>query len=72
MCVCVVSGECIGEKYKGLAWDEDTVDGLERTLRLNKNLLDHFRVLAASNEETDEVSEEPQVLTCIFFFLIYN
>ncbi|XP_041922738.1 transient receptor potential channel pyrexia-like isoform X2 [Alosa sapidissima] len=49
------SGECVGERYKGLAWDEDVVDGLERTLRLNKNLLDHFRVLAASNEDTDQV-----------------
>ncbi|XP_062375436.1 transient receptor potential cation channel subfamily A member 1 [Sardina pilchardus] len=49
------SGGGIGQKYKGLAWDEDTVDGLDRTLRLNKNLLDHFRVLATSNEDTDEV-----------------
>ncbi|KAL2083200.1 hypothetical protein ACEWY4_020973 [Coilia grayii] len=49
------TGEVISEKYRGLAWDEDTVDGLENTLRLNKNLLDHFRVLAARNEDTDEV-----------------
>ncbi|XP_063047327.1 transient receptor potential channel pyrexia [Engraulis encrasicolus] len=49
-------GEVINEKYRGLAWDEDMVDGLESTLRLNKNLLDHFRVLAASNEDTDEVT----------------
>ncbi|XP_028846032.1 transient receptor potential channel pyrexia [Denticeps clupeoides] len=50
------SGECLGSKYKGLAWDEDEVDGgLDQTQSLNKSLLDHFRILAASNEDTDEV-----------------
>ncbi|KAK7140698.1 hypothetical protein R3I94_013090 [Phoxinus phoxinus] len=48
--------EYIGNKYKGLATDEDAVDGLKNTkIQLNKRLLDHFRVLAASNKDTDEV-----------------
>ncbi|XP_066534368.1 transient receptor potential channel pyrexia [Hoplias malabaricus] len=47
----------VGSKYKGLAWDEDVVDGADsdKDQHLNKHLLDHFRVLAASNKDTDEV-----------------
>ncbi|KAI4884950.1 hypothetical protein NFI96_021749, partial [Prochilodus magdalenae] len=44
-----------GSKYKGLAWDEDTIDGGDKEEQLNKRLLDHFRVLAASNKDSDEV-----------------
>ncbi|KAG1941629.1 transient receptor potential channel pyrexia [Pimephales promelas] len=48
--------EYVANKYKGLATDEDAVDGLKNTkIQLNKMLLDHFRVLAASNKDTDEV-----------------
>uniref|UniRef100_A0A8C2H915 Si:ch73-193i2.2 n=1 Tax=Cyprinus carpio TaxID=7962 RepID=A0A8C2H915_CYPCA len=46
--------EYVGSKYKGLAMDEDNVDGQNKT-QLNKRLLDHFRVLADSNKDTDEV-----------------
>lgn len=49
--------EYVGSKYKGLATDEDAVDGQKKTeIQLNKRLLDHFRVLAASNKDTDEVT----------------
>ncbi|XP_016317325.1 protein phosphatase 1 regulatory subunit 12C-like [Sinocyclocheilus anshuiensis] len=48
------SEEYVGSKYKGLATDEDTVDG-QKKIQLNKRLLDHFRVLAASIKDTDEV-----------------
>lgn len=54
---CVFLEEYVGNKYKGLATDEDAVDGLKNTkIQLNKRLLDHFRVLAASNKDTDEVT----------------
>ncbi|XP_058242468.1 transient receptor potential channel pyrexia [Hemibagrus wyckioides] len=49
------SGESVSSKYKGLAWEEDVVDGVAKEHQLNKRLLDHFRVLAANNEDTDEV-----------------
>lgn len=49
--------EYVGSKYKGLATDEDVVDGQKKMeIQLNKRLLDHFRVLAASNKDTDEVT----------------
>ncbi|XP_072533285.1 uncharacterized protein [Salminus brasiliensis] len=48
-------GRPVGSKYKGLAWDEDAVDGADKEQELNRLLLDHFRALAASNEDTDEV-----------------
>lgn len=48
-------GESVSSKYKGLAWEEDVVDGVAKEHQLNKRLLDHFRVLAANNEDTDEV-----------------
>ncbi|XP_043111796.1 ankyrin repeat domain-containing protein 54, partial [Puntigrus tetrazona] len=48
--------EYVGSKYKGLATDEDTVDGQKKTeIQLNRRLLDHFRDLADSNKDTDEV-----------------
>ncbi|KAF4105498.1 hypothetical protein G5714_013160 [Onychostoma macrolepis] len=48
--------EYVGSKYKGLATDEDTVDGQKKKkIQLNKRLLDHFRALAASNNDRDEV-----------------
>ncbi|XP_076841759.1 uncharacterized protein LOC143485931 isoform X2 [Brachyhypopomus gauderio] len=54
------SGEPVGSKYKGLAWDEDAVDGdavdgPDKEPQPNRRLLDHFRVLDTSNEDTDEV-----------------
>lgn len=42
-------------KYKGLALDEDAVDGPDNKNQLDKRLLDHFRALATSNKDTDEV-----------------
>lgn len=48
-------GESVSSKYKGLAWEEDVVDGVAKEHQLNKRLLDHFRVLAANNKDTDEV-----------------
>ncbi|XP_022540699.2 transient receptor potential cation channel subfamily V member 6 isoform X1 [Astyanax mexicanus] len=48
-------GQPVGSKYKGLAWDEDAVDGADKAQQLNKCLLDHFRALASSNKDTDEV-----------------
>ncbi|KAI5606908.1 polycystin-2-like [Silurus asotus] len=48
-------GESLSNKYKGLAWEEDVLDGAAKEHQLNKRLLDHFRVLAANNEDTDEV-----------------
>lgn len=47
--------ESLSSKYKGLAWEEDAVDGITKEYQLNKSLLDHFRVLAANNEDTDKV-----------------
>ncbi|XP_053535569.1 transient receptor potential cation channel subfamily A member 1 isoform X2 [Ictalurus punctatus] len=49
------SEESLSSKYKGLAWEEDAVDGITKEYQLNKSLLDHFRVLAANNEDTDKV-----------------
>ncbi|KAL6487461.1 hypothetical protein MHYP_G00040870 [Metynnis hypsauchen] len=49
------SDQPVGSKYKGLAWDEDAVDGGDKEQNLNKRLLDHFRVLGASNKDSDEV-----------------
>ncbi|GAA6110425.1 transient receptor potential channel pyrexia [Tachysurus ichikawai] len=49
------SGESVSSKYKGLAWEEDVVDGDPKVHHLNKRLLDHFRTLAANNEDSDEV-----------------
>lgn len=51
----MLKGESLNSKYKGLAWEEDDVDGVAKEHELNKRLLDHFRVLAANNEDTDEV-----------------
>ncbi|KAG9344546.1 hypothetical protein JZ751_011217 [Albula glossodonta] len=46
-------------KYQGLAQDDDDVtDGLNKNWDLSKRLLDHFRVLANSNQDTDEVIRE--------------
>ncbi|KAI1894449.1 hypothetical protein AGOR_G00115930 [Albula goreensis] len=44
-------------KYQGLAQDDDddVTDGLNKNWDLSKRLLDHFRVLANSNQDTDEV-----------------
>lgn len=51
--------ESLNSKYKGLAWEEEEdVDGAAKAHQLNKRLLDHFRVLAANNEETDEVAKD--------------
>lgn len=52
---CVLIEESLSSKYKGLAWEEDVVDGAAKEHQLNKCLLDHFRVLAANNQDTDEV-----------------
>lgn len=41
--------------YKGLVWDEDVIDGGDRSFNLNISLLNHFRDLASSNQDTDEV-----------------
>ncbi|KAJ8014259.1 hypothetical protein DPEC_G00038410 [Dallia pectoralis] len=49
------TGEIFETMYKGLACDEDVVDGRQKSGQLNKRLLDHFRALAASNQDTDEV-----------------
>ncbi|XP_010894562.1 transient receptor potential cation channel subfamily V member 5 isoform X2 [Esox lucius] len=49
------TGEFFETMYKGLAWDEDVVDGRQKSVNLNKRLLDHFRDLAASDQDTDEV-----------------
>ncbi|XP_030628244.1 transient receptor potential channel pyrexia [Chanos chanos] len=53
----------MGTKYKGLAWDEDVPDARDPKHELNKKLLDHFRILAARNEDTDEV--DLQYLSCV-------
>lgn len=62
------SGECGSEclhaqtKYRGLAEDEegdkqnDKTDGAKNYQLLNKKLLDHFRHLAATNHDTDQVT----------------
>ncbi|XP_036403165.1 transient receptor potential channel pyrexia-like [Megalops cyprinoides] len=42
-------------KYQGLARDDDITDSLSKNYDLNKRLLDHFRALADSNQDTDEV-----------------
>ncbi|CAB1312564.1 unnamed protein product [Coregonus sp. 'balchen'] len=42
-------GEFFESMYKGLA------DGGDKSFNLNKSLLDHFRDLASSNQDTDEV-----------------
>ncbi|XP_029109927.1 transient receptor potential channel pyrexia-like, partial [Scleropages formosus] len=43
-------------KYQGLdQHDADVADGLCRDNPFNKKLLDHFRALAANNQDTDEV-----------------
>ncbi|XP_041866650.1 transient receptor potential channel pyrexia [Melanotaenia boesemani] len=44
-------------KYKGLAEDDvgDETDTINKNQNLNKKLLDHFRQLAATNEDTDQV-----------------
>ncbi|KAI7806084.1 hypothetical protein IRJ41_025892 [Triplophysa rosa] len=47
--------ESTNNKYKGLALDEDAVDGRNNKNQLDKRLLDHFRALATSNKDTDEV-----------------
>ncbi|XP_065107651.1 uncharacterized protein [Paramisgurnus dabryanus] len=47
--------ESISNKYRGLAMDEDAIDGHDSKSQLNKRLLDHFRALATSNKDTDEV-----------------
>ncbi|KAL0964344.1 hypothetical protein UPYG_G00322550 [Umbra pygmaea] len=49
------TGELFETMYKGLAWDEDVIDGTQKCGHLNKRLLDHFRDLAASNQDNDEV-----------------
>lgn len=48
-------GEFFETMYKGLALDEDVIDGGDKSFHLNKRLLDHFRDLASSNQDTDEV-----------------
>lgn len=49
-------------KFKGLAKDEendedqrDEIDANNRIQQLNRKLLDHFRDLAAKNQDTDQV-----------------
>lgn len=49
--------------YEGLAEDEevdeeqrDETDTTNKNQLLNKKLLDHFRQLAASNQDTDQVT----------------
>ncbi|TRZ04311.1 hypothetical protein DNTS_029107, partial [Danionella cerebrum] len=60
--------ETVGKKYKGLATDEDAVDGQKNLkIQLNRKLLDHFRLLAASNKETDEISRAWNVDVMRFF-----
>uniref|UniRef100_A0A4W5PBD9 Uncharacterized protein n=1 Tax=Hucho hucho TaxID=62062 RepID=A0A4W5PBD9_9TELE len=49
------TGELFETMYKGLALDEDVTDGGDKSFHLNKRLLDHFRDLASSNQDTDEV-----------------
>ncbi|XP_021464062.1 transient receptor potential cation channel subfamily V member 5 isoform X1 [Oncorhynchus mykiss] len=49
------TGEFFETMYKGLALDEDVIDGGDKSFHLNKRLLDHFRDLASSNQDTDEV-----------------
>nr|XP_046258870.1 uncharacterized protein si:ch73-193i2.2 isoform X2 [Scatophagus argus] len=56
-----LSGVPLGTKYRGLAEDEgdeewrDETDGANENQQLNKKLLNHFRELAASNQDTDQV-----------------
>lgn len=56
------SGVHLETKFKGLAKDEendedqrDEIDTNNRILQLNRKLLDHFRDLAAKNQDTDQV-----------------
>lgn len=57
-------GESVSSKYKGLAWEEDVVDGDPKVHHLNKRLLDHFRTLAANNEDSDEVVNYSIFVVC--------
>ncbi|XP_069036124.1 transient receptor potential channel pyrexia [Lepisosteus oculatus] len=50
-----LTGKPAESPYQGLAEDIDIIDGKNRTEALNKELLDHFRTLAASNMDTDQV-----------------
>lgn len=48
-------------KYCGLAEDDDKeqrdqIDNINKNQQLNKKLLDHFRHLAATNQDTDQVT----------------
>ncbi|XP_066553163.1 transient receptor potential cation channel subfamily V member 5 isoform X2 [Amia ocellicauda] len=49
------TGKPVEVTYQGLAEDIDITDGHSRTDFLNKKLLDHFRSLAASNANSDQV-----------------
>ncbi|XP_054456669.1 transient receptor potential channel pyrexia-like [Anoplopoma fimbria] len=56
------SGVQLGIKYRGLADDDegsevqrDETDTTNRNQQLNKKLLNHFRQLAATNQDTDQV-----------------
>ncbi|MBN3320295.1 PYX protein, partial [Atractosteus spatula] len=50
-----LTGKPAESPYQGLAEDIDIIDGKNRTEALNKELLDHFRTLAASSMDTDQV-----------------
>lgn len=56
------SGVQVETKYRGLAEDEgggvqrDEIDTNNKKQFLNKTLLDHFRQLAATNQDTDQVT----------------
>ncbi|XP_013888175.1 transient receptor potential channel pyrexia [Austrofundulus limnaeus] len=56
-----LTGVHMETKYRGLAKDEegedqrDEIDTNNRIQQLNRKLLDHFRDLAAKNQETDQV-----------------
>ncbi|XP_064789000.1 uncharacterized protein LOC135511414 [Oncorhynchus masou masou] len=52
---CDVPREFFESMYKGLVWDEDVIDGGDRSFNRNKSLLNHFRDLGSSNQDTDEV-----------------
>ncbi|KAG5831550.1 hypothetical protein ANANG_G00304870 [Anguilla anguilla] len=49
------TGKAIKIKYQGLSQDDDIIDGFNKNWDLSKRLLDHFRALATSNQDTDEV-----------------
>lgn len=64
-------------KYCGLAEDDeddkeqrDKIDNINKNQQLNKKLLDHFRHLAATNQDTDQViiSEKCPYKIKPFFF----